>query len=71
MLATQNEYMRWKSDGRILIPSKSDPGESYTIYVTYEGHLGCPCIGYSWYDRCRHIEKAAELLEKYSPKTDE
>ena len=69
--ACVSNNVKWKADGRVLVPSASDPGYEYHIKADYNGCLVCYCLGTHWYNLCRHVEYAAYLLEHFRPKTAE
>jgi hypothetical protein len=41
----------------------------YRVTANRRGHLACQCPGDLYYCRCRHVERAAAVLEDYPPKT--
>ena len=47
-------------DGRTatIAVSRSEPGRAWVLSRTAAGRLVCPCPGFTWRGRCRHIEAA-------------
>lgn len=37
-------------------PSESNPGTWHTTYALLSGEIHCSCPGYTYRERCRHVE---------------
>lgn len=50
--------------GRFACPSASVPGRRYAVIWVAPGTADCPCPGFSYRDRCRHVAAVEVLLER-------
>lgn len=42
------------------VPSKSNPGEGYKVEQFDDGAFYCPCLGFKWRSKCRHVTAIVE-----------
>lgn len=45
-------------------PSDRDPTVIYTVTITFDGKAMCTCIGYRHHNKCKHVKRTVEKLQK-------